>query len=299
MLSALATADAVTWVSIVVKALVYAASLLSAGSVLCAVSLRGLPPLERRRLAQLAALCAVTAAALSLVRIPLRASFLMGGTWHGAFDPMILNMVVESPLGTSIALRLVGLALILLILIRARATWLLAVAGAVLVVASFVFSGHTLGDRHLLLGLLVTLHLWGVAFWIGAFAPLYCIAGTSGSIAGQVAHDFGRKAVWIVAILTVSGVITLWLLAGNPLTALSTPYGQLFVVKLTGFSALLGLAAWNKLRLTPGLLQGAPGASMKLRKSILLEATLVAGILITTAALTTVSAPVSSLASPI
>jgi putative copper resistance protein D len=295
MLNALACADAATWISIVVKALVYAASLLAAGSVFCAVSLRGLPPLELRRLGQLAALCAVAAAVLSLARIPLRASFLMGGTLQGAFDPMILNMVVQSPLGTSIALRLVGLALILLILIRARAAWLLAVAGAVLVVASFVLRGHTLGDRHLLLGLLVTLHLWGVAFWIGAFAPLYRIAGTSGSIAGQVAHDFGRKAVWIVAILAATGGITLWLLTGNPLTALTTPYGQLFVVKLVGFAAMLGLAAWNKLQLTPDLLQGAPGASMKLRKSILLEATLVAGILITTAALTTLSAPIAAI----
>lgn len=298
MLNALASADAVTWISIVVKALVYAASLLAAGSVLCAVSLRGLPPLELRRLAQLAALCAVAAAVLSLARIPLRASFLMGGTWQGAFDPMILNMVMDSPLGTSITLRLVGLTLILLILTRARPAWLLAVAGAMLVLASFVFRGHTLGDRHLLLGLLVTLHLWGVAFWIGALVPLYRIAGISGSIAGQVTHDFGRKAVWIVAILAGTGGVTLWLLAGNPLTALTTAYGQLFVVKLMGFSALLGLAAWNKLRLTPALCRDAPDAPVKLRRSILLEAILVAGILLATATLTTVSAPIPNLTLP-
>lgn len=295
MLSTLASADAVTWVSIVVKALVYAASLLAAGSVLCAISLRALPPLELRRLARLAAFCAVAAAVLSFARIPLRASFLMGGTWQGAYNPMILNLVMESPLGTSIALRLFGLALILLIVIRARITWLLAVAGAVIVVASFVFRGHTLGDRHLVLGLLVTLHLWGVAFWLGAFAPLYRIAGTSGYIAGQVAHDFGCKAVWIVAILAATGLITLWLLTGNLLTALTIPYGQLFLVKLLGFIALLGLAAWNKLRLTPALLEGAPEGGIKLRRSILLEAILVAGILLTTSALTTLSSPIAGI----
>lgn len=293
MLSALASADGVTWISIAVKALVYGTSLLAAGSVLCTVSLRGLPPIEVRRLAQLAAICAVAAAVLSLMRIPLRASFLMGGTWQGAVDPMILNMVMQSPLGTSIALRLVGLALILLILMRARTAWLLAMAGAVLVVSSFVLNGHTLGDRHLLLGPLVTLHLWGVAFWIGALAPLYRIAGTSGSLAGPLAHDFGRKAVWIVAILAGAGAITLWLLTGNLLTALTTPYGQLFAIKLMGFAALLGLAAWNKFRLTPALLQGAPDSCRKLRRSILLEAILVAGILVITAVLTTVSAPIA------
>lgn len=295
MLNALASADAVTWISIVVKAFVYATSLMAAGSVFCAASLRDLPPLERRRLAQLAALCAVAAAVFSLARIPLRASFLMGGTWQGAFDPMILKIVLQSPLGNSIALRMIGLTLILLILIRARTIWFLAVSGAVLVVASFALRGHTVGDSHLLLGLLVTLHLWGVAFWIGAFAPLYRITSTSDSIAGQVAHDFGRKAVWIVAILAATGAVTLWLLTGNLLTALTTPYGQLFAVKLVGFSALLGLAAWNKLRLTPALLQRAPGACAKLRKSILLEAVLVAGILLITAALTTLSAPIAAL----
>lgn len=291
MLSVLASADAATWAGIIVKALVYAASLLAAGSVLCAVSLRGLPPPERHHLAHLAALCAVAAAMLSLARIPLRASFLMGGTWQGAFDPMILNMVMQSPLGSSIALRLVGLTLILLILIRARATWLLAVVGAVLVVASFVLRGHTLGDRHLLLGLLVTLHLWAVAFWIGALWPLYRVAGASGPGAGQLAHEFGRKAVWVVAILGGTGGVTLWLLTGNLFVALGTPYGQVFTIKLAVFLGLLGLAAWNKLRLTPALQRGAAGACETLRHSIRLEALAVAGILLTTAILTTLSAP--------
>lgn len=292
MLNVLASADAATWVGIIVKALVYAASLLAAGSVLCAVSLRGLPPLERHHLAQLAALCAVAAGILSLARIPLRASFLMGGTWQGAFDSMMLNMVMQSPLGSSIALRLFGLTLILLILIRARAAWLLAVAGAVLVVASFVLRGHTVGDRHLLLGLLVTLHLWAVAFWMGALWPLYRVAGASGPVAGQLAHEFGRKAVWVVAILAGTGGVTLWLLTGNLLVALGTPYGQIFTIKLAVFLGLLGLAAWNKLRLTRSLQSGVAGAGETLRNSIRLESLAVAGILLTTAILTTLSAPI-------
>lgn len=291
MLSVLASADAATWAGIIVKALVYAASLLAAGSVLCAVSLRGLPAPERHHLGHLAALCAVAAAMLSLARIPLRASFLMGGTWQGAFDPMILNMVLQSPLGSSIALRLVGLTLILLILIRARAAWLLAVAGAVLVLTSFVLRGHTLGDRHLLLGLLVTLHLWAVAFWIGALWPIYRVAGAFGPGAGQLAHEFGRKAVWVVAILGGTGGVTLWLLTGNLFVGLGTPYGQVFTIKLAVFLSLLGLAAWNKLRLTPALQRGAAGACETLRHSIRLEALAVAGILLTTAILTTLSAP--------
>ena len=103
MLDAIAGADALVWIAICVKALVYATSLTAAGSVLSYVSLRPLPAVERGWLVRLAVFCALAAAVLSVARLPLRASFLMGGTWEGAFDPMILTMVAQSPLGTSIA----------------------------------------------------------------------------------------------------------------------------------------------------------------------------------------------------
>lgn len=198
MLSALASADAITWISICVKALVYASALMAAGSVLCIAVLRGLPQGDLRRLRRIAVICALGAAALSLTRLPVRASFLMGGTWQGAFDPVMLGMVADSPLGFSIALRLIGLGLILLILIPRRVARLLATAGAVLTLASFVSRGHALSEPCLLLSALIMLRLLGIAFWIGALAPLHRIARTGdGATAGQVAQDFDRKAVWV------------------------------------------------------------------------------------------------------
>jgi len=292
MLSALAAADTVTWVSIWVKALVYATNLVAAGSVLSIITLRTLPQSEVRTLKQIAAICAVVAALSSLARLPLRASFLMGGTWEGAFDPMLLTMVGESPLGTSITLRLAGLGLICAIFIPGHSGRWLATLGAFVVAASFVFRGHALEDPRLLLGFLITLHILGLSFWIGAFAPLYRIAGqTTGSIAGSVARDFGYMAIWVVGALTLVGGATLWILTGNVPEVLLTPYGQFFAIKLTLFLAIIGLAAWNKLRLTPALLRDEPSARSKLRQSIRIEATLVAAILLTTAVLTTVSAP--------
>jgi putative copper resistance protein D len=295
MLSALAATEPLVWISICVKALVYAASLTAAGSALCAVALRGLPPPEVGMLKRIAAVCAIAAALVSLARLPLRASFLMGGTWQGAVDPLMLGMVADSPLGTSIALRLVGLTLIFAVLIPARAGRVLAVMGAALVAASFVFRGHALEEPRTILGLLLSLHLLGLAFWIGAFAPLYRVARPSHNhLAGHIAHDFGRKAAWIVGILIIAGAIALWLLTDNVLTALSTPYGQFFAVKLTLFSAIMGLAAWNKLRLTPALLRQEAAAGKKLRQSIRVEAALVAAILLMTATLTTISGPLAA-----
>ncbi|NDV63626.1 CopD family protein, partial [Puniceicoccales bacterium CK1056] len=81
------------------------------------------------------------------------------------------------------------------------------------------------------------------------------------------------------------------LLTGNVLNALFTPYGQFFAIKLGVFLAIMAFAAWNKLRLTPALLRQESGAGSRLRRSIRMEAALVSLILLTTATLTTVSAP--------
>ena len=295
MLSALASADLVMWISICVKALVYATTLVAAGSILTLLTLRSLPVREVQSLKWLAVCCAVMAAVLSFARLPLRASFLMGGTWQGGTDPMMLALVWNSPLGTSIGLRLIGLGFILLILVPGRAGRGLAALGACIVALSFVLRGHALEEPRLILGALITLHILGVAFWIGAFVPLYRVAGgTNLRIAGTIAHEFGNNALWVVGLLTGVGAITLWILTGNIFKALYTPYGQFFALKLTIFSAVMGFAAWNKLRLTPALLHQDQSACTKLRQSVRLEATLIGAILITTAALTTVSAPEKS-----
>jgi putative copper resistance protein D len=292
MLIALASADALTWLSIVVKALVYATAFLAMGSVLNLLALSSLPASEVRRLRKTSVVCAIGAGLFSVLRVPLRASFLMGGTWQGATEPMMLTMVSESPLGSSIALRLIGLALICTILLPARVGRPLAALGVVFVAASFVLRGHALEEPRLLLAILITLHVLGLAFWIGAFMPLHRLSGGStDSVAGQVSHDFGQLAIWVVGGLSLAGGVALWLLTGNVINALFTPYGQFFAIKLGVFLAIIAFAAWNKLHLTPALLRQEPRAGARLRGSIRMEAALVALIFLTTATLTTVSAP--------
>lgn len=292
MLNALASADVVTWLSIILKALVYATAFLAMGSVLNLLTLRSLPASEVPKLRQMSFVYAIGAALFSVLRVPLRASFLMGGTWQGATEPMMLTMVWESPLGSSIVLRLAGLALICMILVPARFGRPLAALGVIVVAASFVFRGHALEEPRLLLATLITLHVLGLAFWIGALAPLYRLSGANtDSVAGQVSHDFGRLAIWVVGGLSLAGGVTLWVLTASVLNALFTPYGQFFAIKIGVFLVIIAFAAWNKLRLTPALLRHEPGAGALLRRSIRMETALVALILLTTAILTTVSAP--------
>jgi putative copper resistance protein D len=294
MIATLASADTITWISILVKTLAYATTLVAAGSVMALISLRELTEDGRSALRRMAVRGALAAAVLSVLRIPLRASFLMGGSFDGAIEPMMLGIVVESPLGVSVIVRLIGLALILTILLPVRGARWVAFAGAFIACASFALRGHALGEPRLLMGALVTVHIAGLAFWLGAFAPLSRAARQeTPANAGALAHDFGTKALWVVSALVAAGAITLVLLGAATPDALSSPYGQAFLIKLALFSGVLGLAALNKVRLTPDLKAAVPGAAQRLRRSIAVESAFVLAILATTAALTTVTSPPS------
>ena len=291
MLSAVLDIDGVTAVEIAVKTAVSAGSLAAAGSALALLSLTRFDSAAARSVRRTAVTGAAFAAAASVLRIPVQASFLMGGSMAGAFDPAIVGMVVESPLGTSLWVRLGGLALVSLVVVGRPAARAAAGVGAVLVCASFAFRGHSLEEPRLVLGGLVTFHLLGLAFWVGVFAPLHRLAGRDAHAAGALAAEFSGWAIRIVPALAAAGVALFVILTADPLAALGTPYGQLLAAKLALFVLLLGLAALNKYRLTPALEAGVGGAGARLRRSIRLEALVVLAILATTATLTTVASP--------
>lgn len=291
MLSAVLDIDGVTAVEIAVKTAVSAGSLAAAGSALALLSLTRFDGAAARFVRRTAVTGAVFAAAASVLRIPVQASFLMGGSMAGAFDPAIAGMVVDGPLGTSLWVRLGGLALVSLVVVDRPAARAAAGLGAVLVCASFAFRGHSLEEPRLVLGGLLTFHLLGLAFWVGVFAPLHRLAGRDARAAGALAAEFSRWAVRVVPALAAAGIALFVILTADPLAALGTPYGQLLAAKLALFVLLLGLAALNKYRLTPALQMGALRAGANLRRSVRLEALVVLAILATTATLTTVASP--------
>ena len=283
--------DGVAVVSILVKAGAGFASLVAAGSAFALLGLSHLDDRSAHAVRKLAVAGAVTAALASALLVPARASFLMGGSLAGAFDPAIVGMVIDSPLGECLGVRLAGLSLICLLVAARRPVRLAAGAGAVLVCASFALRGHALNDPRLVLATLVTLHLMGVAFWIGVFAPLHRMVLTGNDGAAALAEEFGRKAVWVVAGLVLAGAGLFVLLTGDPLAALPTLYGRILLAKLALIVLLLGFAALNRFRLTPGLRAGHPHARRRLVWSIRTEVVLVLAVLITTATLTTIASP--------
>jgi len=284
--------DAATLATVAVKALAYLATLTTAGSALALASLSRLDAGTTRMVRRLGLAGALAAGVASAALVPMGAVYLAGGSWGGATDPALVGMVAGSPVGESLVVRLAGLAILAVFFISGRVPGSVALAGAGIVCASFAFRGHVLAEPRAVLGALVTAHLLGLAFWVGAFAPLHRMAGHADPMhAGRAAAEFGRRALWIVPALAVAGGVLLVLLAGNPLDALATPYGRLLVVKVVIFLLLLGLAGFNRFRLTPALLAGDAGAAVRLRQSIGLELAAVLAILATTATLTTIASP--------
>jgi putative copper resistance protein D len=142
------------------------------------------------------------------------------------------------------------------------------------------------------LGVLITIHILCLAFWVGAFVPLARSARLDPPAhAGAIAHEFGQKALWVVGVLVLAGGGGLMILGAVTPDALSTPYGQFFAIKLILFAGVMCLAALNKLSLTPALVAAMPGANMRLRRSIQVETALIGAILAITATLTTISSP--------
>ena len=291
MLATALEIDGATAVEIVVKTAASAGCLVAAGSAIALLAFARLDAPTARSVRRTAVAAAAVAATASVLLIPARASFLAGGTLSGALEPAIVEMVVESPLGASVWTRLAGLALVCLTVFDDRRARAAAGCGALLVCASFALHGHTLDEARLALGLLLTLHLLGLAFWVGIFVPLHRLAGRDAGAAGGLAAEFSAWAVRIVPVLAAAGAALFVVLTGDPVAALGTPYGQLLAVKLFLFAPLLGLAAFNKLRLTPALRTEPLRAGASLRRSIRGEAAIVLAILATTATLTTVASP--------
>jgi putative copper resistance protein D len=81
------------------------------------------------------------------------------------------------------------------------------------------------------------------------------------------------------------------MLLGDPTALWASTYGRCVILKLALVAFILGLAAFNKLRLTPRLLAGDRRAVGELRNTIRFELLLGGVILAVTATFTTMTGP--------
>jgi putative copper resistance protein D len=144
------------------------------------------------------------------------------------------------------------------------------------------------GSRSLTLGS-DAVHLLATGVWLGGLLPL-CVSlwhlqgptTTAAEIlARRVVHRFSALAFGCVASLVLTGSVNTWVLVGSVPALIGTPYGHLLLIKLALVGLVLAVAALNRYWLVPSLAaSGAVPALRPLARSVLLETTIGAGILL-------------------
>lgn len=276
------------WAFLVIlnRILLLAGLLFSAGGVLFATGvLRGDVALVAPLVRPLRIGAAITIAS-AVLAVALQGGLLTAGQMNAASLEHDATVGWHSTLGTSAALIALGMVLVLLSLGR-RLMLGLGVAGAILAAGALAASGHaaTAPPRWLATPAMAA-HGLVIAFWVGSLWPLLRVLRLRGVLAAEIVRRFSRAAVVAVAILIVSGLILAGLQLGGDLSALvSTPYGQLLLLKLSLVALLLTLATYNKVRLTPALTRGEDTAVPRLARAIRLEIAAIGLILTVTALL--------------
>jgi len=217
----------------------------------------------------------------------------MVGAFSGVLDGSLQTMVLQSDLGATHAVRILGLVMIALAILRAsRFARAVTVIGVTLIAVSFALMGHTVtNEQRWILAALLTLHVLIVAFWFGALLPLYITSSDETMpAAGRIVERFSALAVWLVPGIFAAGLVMTLSLVPD-FASLRTAYGYSILAKIAGFSILMLLAAANKWRIGPRIAAGDASALPSLRRSVLIEAVLIAAILIVTAVMTSLFSP--------
>jgi len=207
---------------------------------------------------------------------------------------MLRTMLVETDVGAAWLVRTVAL------LVAAIAAWsftrrrriaatMLAVAG-VAALTTLAWSGHA-GATEGLTGTVHrisdALHMIAAAIWLGAIAAFLILLRPRRhglppkriALAARSLDRFGRVGTICVLVITATGLVNAQLILGleNAGRSIASTYGQLLLIKLLLFGAMLALAAANRWRLTPALTAASidadsSRAAAAIRRSIAAEA---------------------------
>ena len=222
----------------------------------------------------------------------------------GMFDAVMRRMVAQSTLGTIAISRLcifiVGIAFcgsFYWQLARKKTpnffvTLIVAIIQWGSVGYTFMLSGHTV-QLDSSYGYALAVHVIIALSWMGALWPLSAAClHLSPTPLYTLMRKFGHLAIGLVSLLLLAGTLLAWELVGSVGNLFNQIYGQSLLLKLGFVNAILLLAAWHKLKLTPKLLTHS-NAAIDMRRSIQIEMLIGLCIFLITAVLTTVLGPQS------
>ncbi|MEI9999801.1 MAG: CopD family protein [Verrucomicrobiota bacterium] len=196
-------------------------------------------------------------------------------------------------------------------LARRRCSTLEIAAGivAAALMVSFAGTGHAgaSGARGFAAHLAVdALHLAVTAIWPAGLLPfaLFLASARQEMSASapvlRVVRRFSAISLAVVLLLTASGVVNAWFMLGHVSALFTTAYGELLGVKLLLFAAILGIAACNRYRLVPAVLEHAEkfpgaeaGALLRLQRLVVAEFVLALVIILVVGVLGMTSPPPS------
>ncbi len=227
--------------------------------------------------------------ALTSVALFFAVSGNMGGTFMSAFSPELLEIALSSKTGVASILCMGGFLLIIgkRKLDRIFPPLVTALAASGLLLWTFLMSGHAI-KLGVVAQILLLFHLLGIAFWLGSLLPLkHMCECEEGDRLYEVAHNFGKLAVFYLSGLFVAGVTFAYLLIGDLFLLVETSYGNVFLTKIFVVSALLSLGAYNKFVCVPRIKTDPTRGALSLKQSIRIELVAVGLILIITSVLTT------------
>jgi copper transport protein len=160
---------------------------------------------------------------------------------------------------------------------RARVMSLGALVGVGLTLAT---TGHAAtASPRWLTGPAVFVHGTALAFWVGSLVPLALAMRGPRQAAIDVLMRFSWVIPFAVAALLASGLLLAIVQLERSDALWTTSYGRVLAIKLMLIALLLAIALWNRVSLTPRIGQGDVTARRLMRRTIVAELVLVAGIL--------------------
>jgi copper resistance protein D len=183
-----------------------------------------------------------------------------------------------------------------------KSIWIkiVAVVLAAALVGSLAWAGHAAGgtdSEAIIHPVADVLHLIAAAAWVGMLVPLALLLAATTADAASAATAriatvrFSNIGVISVGTLLITGSINTWYLSGSVAALTQTDYGQLLLTKVALFLVMVAIAAVNRLRLTPRLVQNiknidaAADALRQLRRNTIIEVIIGAVIIAIVAAL--------------
>jgi len=224
----------------------------------------------------------------SLVLAPLLAVWESGGRLVEVAGASAWRDGLASSAGVAALAATVGV--VLALLGHRRGSAVLVGGGIALLLVSLLPVGHTRSYGPAWLVLAADLvHVSAGALWWGGLLGLgVVLAAASVRVTDRAATvaRFSSVAIVVLAALAVAGVVLFWRIAGTWPALWETGYGRAVLVKIALLLPVVAVAAWNR-RVLVRRLRGreAQAAVTVLRRTVVAEALLVAGVLVATGVL--------------